>query len=141
MPRGIELRDTLLKGERRIDNGRDDHLPAFHRHVNPLVHTEIRLSGDRRGQTDTQIVAPLFDIENGHSHGLLQEFCLDISLYIAALRVNQPAMQADIRLEHPSEGEALDTDAPFEPESGAYGGGHGHDDESAHGGKIHRYTE
>ncbi len=30
-------------------------------------------------------------------------------------------------------------DAPFEPESGAYGGGHGHDDEVGHGGKIHQY--
>ena len=32
-------------------------------------------------------------------------------------------------------------DAPFEPESGAYGGGHGHQDEAAHGGKIHQYAE
>lgn len=32
-------------------------------------------------------------------------------------------------------------EAPFEPESGAYGGGHGHHDEAAHGGKIHQYTE
>ena len=31
-------------------------------------------------------------------------------------------------------------EAPFEPESGAYGGGHGHDD-SAHGGRIHEYAE
>jgi len=30
-------------------------------------------------------------------------------------------------------------EAPFEPESGAYGGGHGHHDEAAHGGKIHQY--
>ena len=30
-------------------------------------------------------------------------------------------------------------EAPFEPESGAYGGGHGHHDEAAHGGKIHHY--
>ena len=30
-------------------------------------------------------------------------------------------------------------DAPFEPESGAYGGGHGHHDEAAQGGKIHQY--
>lgn len=32
-------------------------------------------------------------------------------------------------------------EAPFEPESGAYGGGHGHDDEAAHGGRIHQYGE
>jgi urease accessory protein len=32
-------------------------------------------------------------------------------------------------------------EAPFEPESGAYGGGHAHHDEAGHGGKIHRYTE
>jgi urease accessory protein len=31
-------------------------------------------------------------------------------------------------------------EAPFEPESGAYGGGHQHD-ESAHGGHIHQYGE
>jgi urease accessory protein len=31
--------------------------------------------------------------------------------------------------------------APFEPESGAYGGGHGHHDEAGHGGKIHQYAE
>ena len=32
-------------------------------------------------------------------------------------------------------------EAPFEPESGAYGGGHGHHDEAGHGGKIHQYQE
>ena len=32
-------------------------------------------------------------------------------------------------------------EAPFEPESGAYGGGHGHHDEAGHGGKIHQYDE
>lgn len=32
-------------------------------------------------------------------------------------------------------------EAPFEPESGAYGGGHGHQDESVHGGKIHLYEK
>ncbi len=32
-------------------------------------------------------------------------------------------------------------EAPFEPESGAYGGGHGHDDEPGRGGKIHQYAE
>lgn len=31
--------------------------------------------------------------------------------------------------------------APFEPESGAYGGGHGHHEEEAHDGKIHQYGE
>lgn len=30
-------------------------------------------------------------------------------------------------------------EAPFEPESGAYGGGHAHREESDHGGKIHQY--
>jgi urease accessory protein len=30
-------------------------------------------------------------------------------------------------------------EAPFEPESGAYGGGHGHHDGAGHGGKIHQY--
>ena len=30
-------------------------------------------------------------------------------------------------------------EAPFEPESGAYGGGHGHHEETEHGGKIHQY--
>jgi urease accessory protein len=29
--------------------------------------------------------------------------------------------------------------APFEPESGAYGGGHGHHEEAGHGGRIHQY--
>ena len=29
--------------------------------------------------------------------------------------------------------------APFEPESGAYGGGHGHHEEGGHGGRIHEY--
>jgi urease accessory protein len=32
-------------------------------------------------------------------------------------------------------------EAPFEPESGAYGGGHGHHDEATHGGKIHQYEK
>jgi urease accessory protein len=32
-------------------------------------------------------------------------------------------------------------EAPFEPESGAYGGGHGHDDEAGHGGRIHQHEE
>lgn len=32
-------------------------------------------------------------------------------------------------------------EAPFEPESGAYGGGHGHDDEAGHSGRIHQYEE
>jgi urease accessory protein len=32
-------------------------------------------------------------------------------------------------------------EAPFEPESGAYGGGHGHDEAAEHGGKIHQYRE
>jgi urease accessory protein len=32
-------------------------------------------------------------------------------------------------------------EAPFEPESGAYGGSHGHHDEAGHGGKIHQYKE
>jgi urease accessory protein len=32
-------------------------------------------------------------------------------------------------------------EAPFEPESGAYGGGHGHHDENEHGGRIHQYEK
>ena len=32
-------------------------------------------------------------------------------------------------------------EAPFEPESGAYGGGHSHHDEATHGGKIHEYVK
>lgn len=32
-------------------------------------------------------------------------------------------------------------EAPFEPESGAYGGGHAHHDEAAHGGRIHQYEK
>lgn len=32
-------------------------------------------------------------------------------------------------------------EAPFEPESGAYGGGHGHGDKGEHGGKIHQYEK
>ncbi|TSA10897.1 MAG: urease accessory protein UreE [Betaproteobacteria bacterium] len=32
-------------------------------------------------------------------------------------------------------------EAPFEPESGAYGGGHGHHDDAAHGGRIHQYEK
>lgn len=31
--------------------------------------------------------------------------------------------------------------APFEPESGAYGGGHGHQDDAVHGGRIHQYRK
>jgi urease accessory protein len=30
-------------------------------------------------------------------------------------------------------------EAPFEPESGAYGSAHGHHDDGEHGGKIHQY--
>ena len=32
-------------------------------------------------------------------------------------------------------------EAPFEPESGAYGGGHGHHDDATHGGRIHQYEK
>lgn len=32
-------------------------------------------------------------------------------------------------------------EAPFEPESGAYGGGHGHHNEAGHSGKIHQYEK
>ena len=32
-------------------------------------------------------------------------------------------------------------EAPFEPESGAYGGAHAHHDEAAHGGRIHHYGD
>lgn len=32
-------------------------------------------------------------------------------------------------------------EAPFEPESGAYGGGHQHGDDAVHGGRIHHYKE
>ena len=32
-------------------------------------------------------------------------------------------------------------EAPFEPESGAYGGGHGHHGDAGHGGKIHQYAD
>jgi len=32
-------------------------------------------------------------------------------------------------------------EAPFEPESGAYGGGHQHHEEGGHGGRIHQYGE
>jgi urease accessory protein len=31
--------------------------------------------------------------------------------------------------------------APFEPEAGAYGGGHRHSDEGGHGGRIHEYNK
>jgi urease accessory protein len=31
------------------------------------------------------------------------------------------------------------TEAPFEPEAGAYGSPHGHDNESGHGGRIHEF--
>jgi urease accessory protein len=32
-------------------------------------------------------------------------------------------------------------EAPFEPESGAYGGGHAHHEEGGHGGRIHQYEK
>ena len=32
-------------------------------------------------------------------------------------------------------------EAPFEPESGAYGGGHSYHEETGHGGKIHQYGD
>jgi urease accessory protein len=32
-------------------------------------------------------------------------------------------------------------EAPFEPESGAYGSGHAHHEEAGHGGKIHQYEK
>jgi len=35
--------------------------------------------------------------------------------------------------------QVTELEAPFEPESGAYGGGHAHHDEAAHAGKIHHY--
>lgn len=34
---------------------------------------------------------------------------------------------------------ARELEAPFEPESGAYGGGHGHHDDAAPPGRIHQY--
>jgi urease accessory protein len=35
----------------------------------------------------------------------------------------------------------MPTEAPFEPEAGAYGSHHRHDNESGHGGKIHEFGE
>jgi urease accessory protein len=35
----------------------------------------------------------------------------------------------------------METEAPFEPEAGAYGAHHRHDNESGHGGKIHEFGE
>ena len=46
-----------------IGDRRDHHLSAFDRNTNPLVDVQMRLTGDRRGQSDTEIVAPPLDIK------------------------------------------------------------------------------
>ncbi|KAF0161999.1 MAG: hypothetical protein FD157_4012 [Rhodocyclaceae bacterium] len=70
---GIEERQPLLKAERRIGNRSNDYESTFYRHTNPLINTKMRFPRDCRRQTNTQIVAPLLDIENGHGHNLLRK--------------------------------------------------------------------
>ena len=53
------------------------------------------------------------------------------------LRIAADHVLRDMLLGLGAKVEELET--PFEPESGAYGGGHGHHDEAEHGGKIHQY--
>jgi len=88
MPARVETSKPLIQCMWSISNGRDNHLPALYRDANPLVDAEMRLTGDSCGYTNTQIIAPLFNIEEGLSHDLLQEKCLNISLDISSLLVN-----------------------------------------------------
>lgn len=62
----IELCASLF--ERKCPIG---DLPAFDRDTHPLADAEMRRARHRRRQTDTETVAPLPDIENGHDHDLL----------------------------------------------------------------------
>ncbi len=57
----------------------------------------------------------------------------------AYLRIAADRVLGDMLLGLGAKVEALE--APFEPESGAYGGGHGHHDEAGHGGTIHQYEK
>jgi len=63
--RWAETSQSLLQGEMYIGDRRDHHLSAFDRNTNPLVDVQMRLTGDRRGQSDTEIVAPPLDIKAG----------------------------------------------------------------------------
>lgn len=80
MPRRVEKSKPLVQGMWRIGNGCDYYVPAFHRDANPLIDAEMRLTGNGCGYADTQVIAPLFDIEYSLGHELLQEKCLNISL-------------------------------------------------------------
>jgi urease accessory protein len=55
------------------------------------------------------------------------------------LRIATDHVLGDMLLGLGARVEALE--APFEPESGAYGGGHGHHDEAEQAGRIHQYGE
>jgi len=72
MPCRIETSKPLFQGMWSIGNRRDNHLPAFHRNTNPLIDAEMRLTGDSCGNTDTQVITPLLDIQDGLGHDLLQ---------------------------------------------------------------------
>ena len=76
----VETSKPLFQCMWSIGYRRDNHLPAFHRDPNPLVDAEISLTGDSCGYTDTQIIAPLLDVEDGLCHDLHLEKCLNVSL-------------------------------------------------------------
>jgi hypothetical protein len=69
--RWVKASQSLLQGEMYFGDWRDHYLTAFDRNTNPLIDVQMRLTGDCRRQSDTEIVAPLLNIKNGFGHDSL----------------------------------------------------------------------
>jgi len=68
MARWIETSQPLLQGEMHAGDRGDHDLAALYRNTNPLIDAQMRLARDRCGQSNTEIIAPLLNIENGFGH-------------------------------------------------------------------------
>jgi hypothetical protein len=60
----------MFQGKPRITNRRDDDLIAFNRYAHALINMQVRFPRHRCRQADTQIVTPLFNIQNGFDHNI-----------------------------------------------------------------------
>jgi len=65
---GVETGQALLQRQRFVTNGRDDDSLAFHGDVDALVRVQMRGLGNGGGQAHAEVVAPVFDVENGGGH-------------------------------------------------------------------------
>jgi hypothetical protein len=59
---------ALFQGKPRIINPRDDDLIAFNRYAHALIDMQVRFPRHRSRQANTQIITPLFDIQNRFYH-------------------------------------------------------------------------